>query len=349
MNKVIAVLLIMAAPMLWVPASFGADTPKSVDASESAQRRTERERQFLYRAVEVLNRSQGYVQAAIAGLEKQFDDVDTLEPSGRETDIGSFLEWYRSYAEWLGNNLTDFEEDLSRAYSDEPGPYVLPERCSSLADGYARLGAQLEARVSHLKQLNDKTLQRIAGLRLALEYVTSVAFIDERNKENKQPPQGNDRRKDDLYERYKDITDIEIAMMQSELKNLNELQKRFLVLLEMGRMELDWISRKTGDYDALDRLAGVVGSGAPGSIEAASNTVIKLYDSDIAYFKRKADDISSARSRVVPTGSLRTLDRMEELSENYDRMKSRYDHHTSWLSEQAGAYRADITQLRKDR
>jgi hypothetical protein len=348
-SKVIAFLFIMILPTLWVPASFGADTPKSVEASKSAQRRTERERQFLYRAVEDLNRSQGYVQATIGGLEKQIDAADILEPSRREKDVGSFLEWYRSYAEWLGNNLVDIEADLSRSYSEERGTIVQPERCYSLVDGYTRLGTQLEEQVSHLDKLNDKTLQQIAGLRLALEYVTSVAFLEERNREKKQSLQGNDQRKYERYERYKDITDIEIAMMQRELKNLDELQKHFLVLLEMGRMELSWISRKIADYDALGRLAGVVGRDAPGSIEDASNRVIKLYGSDISYFKKKADDISLSRSRVVPSGSLKSLDRVEELSENYDQMKNRYDRHISWLAEQAGAYRADIIVLRKDR
>jgi len=348
-KNVILVLLVMAVPMLWVPDSVGAETPKNVNAAEAAKRRTGRERQFLYRMVEDLNRSQGYVQAAVRGLERQINAVDILESSRRDKDIGSFLDWYHSYAEWLGNNLVDLEADLSRSYSDERGAIVQPERCYSLIDGYARLGAQLGEQVSHLDKLDDRTIQRIAGLRTSLEYVMSGSFIEERNREKKQPPLGNDRRKDELYERYKDTTDIEIAMMQRELKNLDELQKHFLVLLELGRMEQSWISRKTGDYDALARLAVVVGGDAPGPVEEAINRVIKLYESDITYFKRKAGDIASARSRVIPAGSLKILDRMEELSENYDQMEYRYERHISWLAEQSGAYRADIIELRKDR
>jgi hypothetical protein len=117
--------------------------------------------------------------------------------------------------------------------------------------------------------------------------------------------------------------------------------------MEMGRMELLWITRKTGDYEALSRLARAVGRDAPDSIEEASQRVIKIYDSDINYFKRTADDISRARSRIVPAGTLRSLDLREELSENYDQMKSRYEHHVLWLGQQAGAYRADLIELRK--
>jgi hypothetical protein len=117
----------------------------------------------------------------------------------------------------------------------------------------------------------------------------------------------------------------------------------------MGRMELFWIDRKTGDYDALSRLAGAVGRDTAVSIEEASNRMIKIYESDIAYFTREIDEISRERSRIVPAGTLRTLDGMEELSENYDQMKSRYEHHVTWLAEQAGAYRADLIELGKEK
>jgi hypothetical protein len=209
------------------------------------------------------------------------------------------------------------------------------------------LGSQLEEHGSHLEKLNNRTAERISILGSALEYISSAAFLEDRSRDKKQSQPGNDRRKNELYDRYKDITDAEIAMLQLDLKNLVELQQHYVVLMEMGRMELFWITRKTGDYEALSHLARVVGRDAPDSIEEASQRVIKIYDSDVYYFKRTADDISRARSRIVPAGTLRSLDRREELSESYDQMKSRYEHHIIWLGEQAGAYRADLIELRK--
>jgi hypothetical protein len=200
-----------------------------------------------------------------------------------------------------------------------------------------------------VEKLSDRTEQRISGLRWALEYISSTAFLEERNRDKKQSKPGVNRRKDEMFDRYKDITDVEIAAMQLELKNLAELQKHYAVLIEMGRMELSWISRKAGDYEALSRLAGVIGRDSAVSIEEASNRMVKLYESDIASFKSKIDEISRERARIVPSGTLRTLDRMEEMSENYDRMKSRYEHHVTWLAEQAGAYRADLIELGKEK
>ena len=348
-SNLIAFMLMLALFGAWTPPASGADAPRKADTSERTKNRTEKERQFLYRAVDELNRSQGYVQATEHELEKQIDAADILEPSNREKDLTSFLEWYQGYAEWLDNNTADLEADLSSSYSDEQWAGVKPDRYNVLTDGYERLGSQLDEQVSLLDKLNNKTAERINVLRVALEYILSAAFIEERNRSKNPSQPGTEQRHDERYNRYKNITDLEIAAMQLELKNLDELRKHYAVLIETGRMELSWITRKADDCGALGRLAGVIGRDAPASIEEASKQMIKTYESDISYFKSKNDDISRLRARIIPSGSLRTLDRAEELTENYDQMKSRYEHHITWLSEQTGAYRADLVELRKDK
>lgn len=345
-----AVLLIMALPILWTPNAGGADAPGRGDVSAQAKRRIEREREFLLRAVDDLNRSHGYVLSMVSVLEKQLDAVDILQPARWEGDIASFLEWYRFYEEWLGSTAGDLEEDLSRAYSDGPSEIVTPDYYDLLLTGYQRLGSQLEQHVSQVEKVSDRALGRIAGLRSTLDFLSSNEFIEERKKDKKRDRQHeHDGHRDERFERYRDVTDAEIAMMQSELKNLEDLQMHLVVLLEMGRMELFWISCKTGDSEALGQLASVIGRDAPGPLEDAIKRMIKQYESDIAYFKRKTGDIDGKSARMVPSGSLRTLDRIEELSENYEQMKSRFEHHKAWLAEQVGAYHADIVVLRNAR
>lgn len=349
MNKLIAVTLLLIALGAWTQPASASDGLEKVDTSERTKRRIDREKQFLYRSLDELNRSQEYVLVTMRALEKQIDAADILEPSRRESDIRSLLEWYQAYAELLGNSVADIEADLSSAYSDEQGASVKPDRYDILIEGYARLGSQLDELVSHLEKLHNRTAERISGLRLTLDYIFSAAFAEERNKNKKPSQSGTDRRNDEMYDRYKDITDTDIAMMQLELKSLGELQRHYAVLIEMGHLELSWITRKTGDCEMLSRLATVVVRDAPAAIEETSNGTIKLYESDIAYFKRKVDDISRARARIVPVGSMRTLDRAEEMTVNYDQMKSRFEHHITWLAEQTSAYRADVVELLKDK
>jgi cell division protein FtsB len=347
LNGRLIILFIMALPVLSTPAHSAADALAKIEASEQAERRIERERQFLYRAVDDLNRSQGYVQATMRGLERQISAIGILEPSSRERDVGSLLEWYRSYAEWIGSIAADHEEDLSRAYTDGQGSFIRADRYYALVDGYTRLGLQLDEQADQLRKLNERTEERIGRLRQAVDYLSSAAFLEERSRRKKRSRPDTDRRRDELYELYKDITDHEIAAMQVELRNLDELQKHYGLLTEMVRMERSWISRKTGDYEVLGLLAGTVGKDAPVSIEESIILTIKKYESDIAYFKRKIDDVSRARARIVPSGTLRSLDRMEELSDNYDQVKFRYEHHVTWLAEQVGVYRADQIELLK--
>lgn len=339
------IILLMASNAV----THGAESAKRADAAESVKKRLARERQFLYRAVEELNKSQEYVQDTVRILEKQIEAVEFLEPSQRERDLGVYLEWYRSYGDWLRGNTDAFEADLSRAYSGEPVSGFPSDRCDAMTDGYMRLGSQLEEHVAHLEKINNKNAERIEGLRTALTYIDSAAYREEKNKDKKQRQSGGDRRDDDLYTRYKDITDAELAQMRLEFKTLDDLQKHFAVLLELGRLELSWLTLKTDDSAALSDLARVVGKEASAPVEDASNRMIKKYESDIVQLKRKADDLSRLRSGLVRTGTLRTLDRIEELSEYYERMRARYEHHITWLTEQIGGYRADLIELRKEK
>jgi len=42
------------------------------------------------------------------------------------------------------------------------------------------------------------------------------------------------------------------------------------------------------------------------------------------------------------------LDRLEELSRYYEKMKSRYDHHIDWLKEEIGSYQVDLIEIGKE-
>jgi hypothetical protein len=182
-----------------------------------------------------------------------------------------------------------------------------------------------------------------------LEYIDSAAFREEKDRDKKQRQSDRDRRNDDLYEQYKFMTDVDILKMQQDLRSLGDQQKHLAVMIELGRMELSWLALKAEDSAALSSVARAINSEAPSLIEEAGSRVTKIYESDIASLRRKVEDVDRTRARIAPTGTLRTLGRIEELEGYYERMKSRYEHHISWLKEQIGAYRADVIGLRKEK
>ena len=145
-------LLVIVLFLLPVHAGHGADPAPRRDTSEPAKKRVARERQFLYRVVEELNKSQEYVNDTIRGLEKQIDAIELLEPSRRESDLRAFLDWYQKYADWLRKNADDFEADLSRAYSEGPARRPGTDRYGEMTNGYIRIGSQLGEQVVQLEK-----------------------------------------------------------------------------------------------------------------------------------------------------------------------------------------------------
>ena len=135
--------------------------------------------------------------------------------------------------------------------------------------------------------------------------------------------------------------------MQLEIRSLGDMLKHFAVLLELGRMELDWLALKANDSSMLSNMANVLGAGSRTLIADACARMIKTYESDIAKIRRKAEDLDRLRRGLSRSGTLRTLDRQEELAGYYERMKNRYERHAGWLSEQLGGYRADLVELAK--
>lgn len=45
---------------------------------------------------------------------------------------------------------------------------------------------------------------------------------------------------------------------------------------------------------------------------------------------------------------MKTLDRIEELSRHYEKMRTRYERHIEWLRGQIGSYRADLVELAQE-
>ena len=131
-------LLVTALTLSGAHGATGGTVAVPAMGKDTATSRVQRERQFLQRAMEELNRSHGYVQTMAGELERQIDTIEFVGSSGREADISSFFEWYASYTDWLGSNISVLDENLASVYSDERGGVVQPAHCRSIAAPFAR-------------------------------------------------------------------------------------------------------------------------------------------------------------------------------------------------------------------
>lgn len=339
--------LVLAFLLSWA-AFAGAEMPSKPDISDPVKKRIAREKQFLQRAVEELDKSQAYVQETIKDLEKQIDALEMLGPARRESDLREFRDWYRNYANWLKAKAAAFEADLTRAYSAEPAPRGWADRYDEMVQGYGRLAGQLAGEVRHLEKTRDKTKRRIQELQLILDNHEVLVEQEKLRKRSEQRQTDRDMPANDREARFKILSDVEAGLLRSELRMLDEMPQHYEVLIELGRNELHWMLLKSADSDAMNVVAKVIGSDALAPIEDAYNGAIRAYEYDIFSLSRKIAEIDRKRSTIVPTGTLTTLERLEELSEQYGTMKVRYEHHIAWLEEQISCYRADLVMLGKE-
>ncbi len=163
-------------------------------------------------------------------------------------------------------------------------------------------------------------------------------------------PTNRDRRPSDKREAvYRELANDEVEWFRMELRSLGDQRTYLSGLSELSQYELNWMSMKFEDSAFLDALGSVIGSETTGPIADASRGIIKTYESDVKLLKRSVDEIKGKLHGMTRTGSLKTLDRLEELSRHYEKIKTRYERHIEWLKGQIGGYRADLIALDKNR
>jgi hypothetical protein len=145
-------------------------------------------------------------------------------------------------------------------------------------------------------------------------------------------------------------------VVQNELVFLplvdEDLLKHYAVLVERGEAELDWLALKRDEYEALRDAAAAVGltprRDAP-VMEAAYRRLIRLAESGIKRLSRKSDELARKRSRGMPAGSLKEVERSRELADFYERLQGRYHDETRRLRLLIGAYEADLAGVLSER
>ena len=130
-----AALLLIAAPA----APSGAEPTSKPAATETMKKRMSREKRFLLRAVEDLDRSQAFVKETMTVLTEQTDAADVLEPRKIRSDLGDLHDWYQKYAGWLGGMAAELETDLAEHFSLRQAGSGWTIRYDEMTKGYQRL------------------------------------------------------------------------------------------------------------------------------------------------------------------------------------------------------------------
>lgn len=317
--------------------SHSAEPKAQTERSDAAKGRIALEGRFLQRALEDLETSYQFVVEDIRSIEKQIDEIQLLEPARRENDLRNLVNWYQDYAEWLSETSAEFGHDLEHYHAGVSEGKGWANRYAEMKATYTLLEGQLRQKVKRAEDDKSELEKTIARLNSALERLRNQREFEESRTDK---PEKGGGRKPDLDD------DMRIVQLEGQVRDQEYQLKHFDILIEKELGALDWISMKGRDSEALSEVSAAIGSSTRSSVlEDACNRVIRAYESDISHLRRKSEDADRKRSRIIRTGTLRTIDRLEDLSDYYGQMKSRYDHQSNWLRTQIGSYRADVTEL----
>jgi hypothetical protein len=329
-----------------LPAATASDAPHAL-SPESVKRRIEREKRFLLRSSDEIGRTLALVNETADLLIEQVEAVSGREAERRTDERLALLDWYQRYAEWLKGMSDELEQDGSAYFAKQGFAPGWARQYEELVTGNRRLGAELGGTVHRLEEDAGKMEARMRKVNTAV--AERRVLVDKDDLELARELWPSSRVSYDSREAvYKELSDEEVLYLRNELRSLGEQQKYLLCLMELGRYELAWLDLKAKDFIQLSETAKAVDGADPGEAARAYRNAVRTYEAGRAALTRRSGELDAKMRGITRTGSLKTLDRLEELSRYYDHMKSRYESQSEWLRGQIGSYRADLIEIGRE-
>ena len=327
-------------------AAIAADPPGNI-LQESSKKRIERGKTFLLRSSDDLSRTLSFVNESIALLNEQIDAAASREPDSNPDERLALLEWYQKYADWLTGMSAELDLDVSNYFSGQKAGAGWPALYDELAKGCRKRAGELGATVQKLEGDKKKIEARMQKLNTAV--VERRILVDKDDLELARELWPTYRFPYDRREAtYKELSDEEVLYFRNQLRPLGEQQKYFECLAELGKYEQGWLDIKAEEFAKLSEIAEVIRGNDPNPVIYAFRGAIRTYEADIAALKRRSGELDAKIHGITRTGSLKALDRLEELSRYYEKMKNRYERHIEWLRGQIGSYQADLIEISKE-
>ncbi len=346
-SKLQKTLLPLLAALLLFPAAVPAAEHASSGASDSSKKRIEREKTFLMRASDDMGRTAASANEAVLLLRDQYEAVAGKEPDSWIRERATLLDWYQKYADWLNRMSAEFDTETADFFEGHSsGSWTA--RYDEIAKGYQKQSGQLSTSMRAQEEEKKRNQARMQKLNTAVMEGRILVDKDDLELAKELWPNYRTKPYDSREVVYKDLTDEELDRFRYELKQLGDRQKFLGVLLELEQYELNWMNARSEEASQLYALAGVIGSNATAAIVSASRSTARLYESDAAAFTRKAGGLESRLDGITRTGTMKTLDLLDEQTRYCEKMKLRYEKHVEWLKGQIGEYQADLVELSRD-
>jgi hypothetical protein len=344
--KLQVLVLFVALLLLSLSIAIAADAPEA-RVQELAKKRVERRKAFLLRSTNELGETLAFANEIISVLNEQVE-AEARMAGGRAHERQDLLEWYQKYVDWLSWMSAEFDLEVSNFFSEQKASTGWTSRYEDLAKGSRKLAHGLGGMLQKLESEKKKLEARMQKINTAVLERRVMVDKDDLEIARELWPSYRDRPYDRSEAIYKDLTDEEVLFLRNELRQLGERQKYFECVSELEKYEQVWLSLKSEEFEKLHELAIVIGGNDAGRVAYAVRSAIGTYEADRIALRRKSGELDVKNHGISKTGTLKTLERLEELSGYYERMKYRYERHVEWLGFQIGSYEADLVELTKE-
>jgi hypothetical protein len=338
-------ILFFALPLLLALSAAGASTPVCASPKKVDQTRFERRKTFLLRSADEVSWSLIFTNDAIDVLTGQIKTATGHEPEIKVDERAALLKWYQQYADWLGSVSDDIQSDMACYFSGKRIASSWAKGSQELVRGSRKMLGDLSGTVWRLEGEKRKIAVRMQKLRTAVE--AQRLLVNKSNLELAREIWPGAYRKS--YHRrkavYRILTDKNIQYVQNKLILLEDRQKYYDVLIELGKYEQDWLHIKTRDFSKLANIARAMARNDQAGTVRAFRSAVRTYKADISALKKREAELETKLNGMTKTGSLKTYERLQELSGYYEMMKSRYERQIEWLNGRIESYQADFVEM----
>jgi len=331
--------LILTAVLLLIPlAGQGADIPPpKIELKPTLQGEVSisRQKNFLYRLIDDLDKLISYMEEDIENLESRIDSIAIFESGTRDSDLTSIKAGYESHLKWLFKMKEAFQEGYDSYFTDGKKRRRWVAGTSAMVKGYENFQKRTVKALSHFKNKKVRLnyfLNRQKFLMTETEALRNEIAVIEKMKTSD--------------ENYLMSLKNKLWAYQVEMNAIapykEEMYLHYLLLIDQLREKRDWLNMKIEEYKALENLAKDLHNDSEEDAPLRYGKLISLYEKGIILLKKKVDLMGAKDWSITPYGDIREVERFNELTDYYELMKSRYDGYKNLLSIQADGFRADM-------
>ncbi len=345
-NFIFSYFLFPVQLLLVLSLAAGFSTPACANPANESHVGIEQRKVFLLRSADEISWSLIFANEVVDVLTEQIQAAAGHEPEIKIDERAALLKWHRHYRDWLSSVSDDIQADLTGYFSGTRKQSWM-KRSQRLDRESRKLGGELRGTIRRLEGERHGIEAQMQKLRTAVE--DRRLLVNKNNLKMARELWPGAYRKSYRPRKpfYRTLSDDNILYLRDVVRSLEDQQKYYDVLLELGKYEQDWLHIKARDLSKLAAITRAISRHDQSGTLRASRSAVRTYNAEIVALMKRLTELDTNLEDTPNTVSIKTYERLQERSRYYEMLKSRYERQIEWLNSQIGSYKADFDEMGK--